>query len=90
MPQKQTLMENPIKILVLNNEVEATLFDQILQDRNIPFLIRSFHDSAYDGLWQNQAGWGHLMAPPEYKEEILRLYSEMLNASFDESQDGEQ
>ena len=83
-------MDKPVKILVLNNEIEATLFEQILKDRNIPFLIRTFHDSAYDGIWQNQAGWGHVMAPAEYKEEILKLYSEMSNASFEEGGEAEQ
>jgi hypothetical protein len=82
-------MENPEKILVLNNEFEAELIEEILKDRNIPFFIRTFHDSAYDGLWQAQSGWAHLMAPPEFKEEILKIYSEMSNSSFDGSQDSE-
>jgi hypothetical protein len=82
-------MENPEKILVLNNEFEAKLIEEILKDRNIPCFIRTFHDSVYDGLWEAQSGWGHLMAPPEYKDEILKIYSEMANTSFDGSQDSE-
>ena len=66
-----------IKILVLNNEFEAKLLDEILTDKNIPHIIRSYHDSAYDGLWQLQSSWGHLEAPGEYSEEILRTYSQM-------------
>ena len=83
-------MEKPIKILVLNNEFEADLISQILTERNIPFMIRSFHDSAYDGLWQAKAGWGHVMAPSEYKEEILQIYSEMANSKADGAEDTEQ
>jgi hypothetical protein len=82
-------MENPEKILVLNNEFEAELIEEILKDRNIPHFIRTFHDSAYDGLWEAKSGWGHLMAPPEYKDEILKIYSEMSNTSFDGSNDTE-
>jgi len=66
-----------IKILVLNNEFEANLLDEILNDKKIPHLIRSYHDSAYDGLWQMQSSWGHIEAPEEYREEILQTYSEM-------------
>jgi hypothetical protein len=66
-----------IKILVLNNEFESKLLDEILNDKQIPHLIRSYHDSAYDGLWQLQSGWGHIEAPEEYREEILKTYSEM-------------
>jgi hypothetical protein len=65
------------KILVLYNEFEAKLLGEILTEKNIPFVIRSYHDSAYDGLWQSQSGWGHLLASAENKEEILKLYSEM-------------
>lgn len=83
-------MEKPVKILVLNNEFEADLIKQILTERNIPFMIRNFHDSAYDGLWQTRSGWAHLMAPPEYKDEILQIYSEMANSKIDATEDSEQ
>jgi hypothetical protein len=66
-----------VKIVEFNNEFEAKLLDEILSEKNIPHLIRSYHDSAYDGLWQMQSNWGHLEAPAEYSEEILRIYSQM-------------
>ena len=68
------------KIVTLNNEVEARLLESILRESNIPCFLKSCHDSMYDGLWQSQMGWGHVEAPSEYKEEILRLYKEMRNA----------
>lgn len=66
------------KILVFDNEFEAKLLEEILQEKNIPHIIRSYHDSAYDGLWQTQSCWGHLEAPEIYKEEILEIYSKMV------------
>jgi len=70
-------MSNPVKILTLKNEMEAMLLDEILTDKGIPHLLRSYHDSAYDGLWQTESAWGHLEAPEEYSEEILQIYNEM-------------
>jgi hypothetical protein len=70
-------MNKAVKILSFNNEFEATLLSEILTNKVIPHLIRSYHDSAYDGLWQNQSGWGHLEAPEEYREEILQVFNEM-------------
>ena len=70
-------MEKLEKILVLNNEFEAKLLEEILQEKNIPHITRSYHDSAYDGLWQTQSCWGHLEAPVIYKEEILEIYNNM-------------
>ncbi len=74
-------MSKPVKILMLQNEIEAMLLDEILTDKKIPHLIRSYHDSAYDGLWQMQSGWGHLEAPDEFREEILKTYNDMSQTS---------
>lgn len=70
-------MSKTIKILVLENEIEANLLDGLLKEREIPHVIRSYHDSAYDGLWQYHSGWGQLDAPEEYRDEILMIYSGM-------------
>ena len=70
-------MNKPVRILMFKNEIEAMLLDEILAEKNIPHLIRSYHDSAYDGLWQTQNGWGHIEAPEEYAGEILSIYNQM-------------
>ena len=67
-------MSETEKIVTLDNLIQAKLLEEILTEKNIPFIIRSYHDSAYDGLWQMQSGWGHLEAPPEYKKEILKVF----------------
>lgn len=72
-------MSGTVKILSFNNEIEAMLLDEILTDMQIPHIIRTYHDSAYDGLWQTQSAWGHVEAPEEYRNEIVRTYSEMTN-----------
>lgn len=70
-------MSNPVKILMFKNEIEAMLLDEILTDKQIPHMVRSYHDSAYNGLWQSQSGWGHLEAPEEYADEIRNTYDQM-------------
>ena len=47
-------MSRPVKILLFHNEIEAMQLDEILTEKQIPHIIRSYHDSAYDGLWQTQ------------------------------------
>ncbi len=70
-----------VKVLLLNNEFEAKLLDEILIEKNIPHLIRSYHDSVYNGLWQMQSSWGHIEAPEEYREEILETFAQMSSES---------
>lgn len=74
-------MSDIVKILVFRNEIEAMFLDEILTERQIPHLIRSYHDSAYDGLWQLQSGWGHIEAPEEYRDEILGIFDQMSQKS---------
>jgi hypothetical protein len=70
-------MEEFEKILVLENEIEARLLDSVLNERNIPHRIRSYYDSAYDGIFQAQKGWGVVLAPPQYQEEIESVYRDL-------------
>ena len=70
-------MEEFKKILILENEIEARLLDSVLNERDIPHRIKSYHDSAYDGIYQAQKGWGVVEAPPGYKEEIISIYRDL-------------
>ncbi len=63
--------------LVLKNEIEAKLIESILNERNIPHLIISLHDRAYDGLYQFQKGWGYLRVSELYKDEVQMIYQEL-------------
>jgi hypothetical protein len=66
-----------IKITILENGIEAQLIGSILDQREIPHRIRSYHDTAYDGLFQVQKGWGKLYAPQGFKKEILQVIEEV-------------
>ena len=70
-------MDTYIKITGLENIVEAQLMESILKEKGIPHRIRSFHDTAYDGLFQFQKGWGEIYAPPELKQEILDIIADV-------------
>jgi hypothetical protein len=62
-----------VKIASLESLVEAQVLESILTDQHIPYRIRSFHDTAYDGLFQLQKGWGDLYAPASYEAEIIEI-----------------
>ena len=70
-------MARNVKIVVLKNEIEANIISPILKDENIPHVIRSYYDSAYDGIFQLQKGWGHIEAPEEHKSRILEIYRDI-------------
>jgi len=48
-----------------------------LSSRGIPHIMQSYHDSALDGLFQGQRGWGHIEAPQSYRDEILAVIEDL-------------
>ena len=71
------LMDKLEKIAVLDNEVQAELMDSVLSERGIPHIMRSYHDSALDGIYQARGGWGHIEAQESSREEILAVLAEI-------------
>ena len=71
------------KIAVLANEIEAELVESTLKDQEIPHVIKAYHDSALDGVFQTQQGWGHIEAPEEYREQILGIVKDIESETAD-------
>ena len=70
-------MDKLEKIAVLDNEVQAELVDSVLSERGIPHLMRSYYDSALDGIYQTPKGWGHIEAPQSFRSEILAVIEDI-------------
>lgn len=68
------------RIAVLDNPMEADLLSQALEEEEIPFRVRSFHDTAYDGLFQAQRGWGELHGPSSQADFIRSLLTDLRSA----------
>jgi hypothetical protein len=66
-------------VVVLENEVEARLLESVLNERHIPHVIVSYHDSAYDGLYQLQKGWGYVEAPERYESLIKSIHRDLVS-----------
>ena len=74
----QTSVESQfIQVAVLENAIEAQLIGSILGQMSIPHRLRSYYDTAYDGLFQFQKGWGKLYAPQSHKQELLQVIKDV-------------
>jgi hypothetical protein len=69
------------KIAVLDNEIEARLLGSILNEQEIPHMIVSYYDSAFDGVFQVSQGWGHVEAPATRKEEVMLILDDLRSRS---------
>jgi hypothetical protein len=70
-------MEKFVKILSFSNQFEAMLLGELLDEKEIPHIVKSYRDTALSGLWQTQSIWGHIEAPEQFKDEITEIYNNM-------------
>lgn len=65
------------RICTIEHEIEAQLLDSVLTDMGIVHRLRSYHDIAYDGLFQASLGWGEVYAAEGDKETILSVLTDI-------------
>ena len=56
------------RIALIMDDQHAQLVARALEELGVTHVLRSYHDSAYDGLFQSQTAWGHVEAPPADRE----------------------
>jgi len=69
------------KVAVIEDMIEAQVLESMLIEQAVPYRIRSFHDTAYDGLFQLQKGWGEVYAPPSCHNTVADLIGEIRSQS---------
>jgi len=67
-----------VRIHTVENRFEADLLIQSLRQEHIPAMLRRFEETAYDGLFVTQMGWGAILVPGDYEEEAARVISRVL------------
>jgi hypothetical protein len=66
-----------IKLITLDNRFQADLLTDALEKSNIPLLVREYKDTAYDGLFVTQKGWGTVMVDAARLEEAKTIVEEL-------------
>jgi len=80
-------MEHWVKAGVVENRFEGDRISQVLNEGEIPFMIKSFLDTAYNGLYIPQKGWGVVMVPEGFHEEAKKLVKEVKQIFQEEEKD---
>ena len=69
-----------VKIHTVENRFEADLLMQALREEHIPAMLRRFEETAYDGLFVTQMGWGAILVPGDYEAEGRNLIEGVLES----------
>jgi len=76
-----------VKVGTVENRFEGDRISQALEEAGIRFLVKSFLDTAYNGLYIPQKGWGVVMVSEKNREEAERLISEIKKTFVKEEDD---
>jgi len=77
-------MDKVERIADLRNEIEAQLLAGELAELDIPHLMKSYYDGAFDGVYQFSKRWGHIEAPSEFRDKILEILVGIRQGSLNE------
>lgn len=70
-----------IELLKPENEAEALALQSLLRQHGIKSQVISYHDTAYDGLFQSQYGWGVIRVAEKDHAEAARIVREWKESS---------
>jgi hypothetical protein len=72
-----------IKIAILENAIEAQLLSSVLTQYETPHRLRSYHDTAYDGLFRLQRGYGEIYGSHDFRQQVLNALVELRSQVVD-------
>ncbi len=77
--KKQQAEDNEVFIKVKNveNRFEADIIKGALETDGIPVMVRSFHDTSFDGIFESEKGWGVILVPEDQKENAGQIIQQL-------------
>jgi predicted amidophosphoribosyltransferase len=78
-----------VSVMIARNAFEADRLKVALEEEGIPVLIRTFLDTAYDGIYVAQKGWGRVEVPITEKERAERIVEDFVRAFPQEEEETE-
>ena len=91
--QEALSQETFVSVKVAENAFEADRLRAALEQEGIPVLVRTFHDTAYDGIYVAQEGWGNVEVPESVRqraEQIVGDVESLFPEPGEEADEGEE
>lgn len=77
-----------VRVHTLESRFEADLLVDALRQEGVPVLVRCYEETAYDGLFVTQMGWGALLVPAADQEKATDLIQRVLTSVEQEKATG--
>lgn len=76
--------EEFVTVKVAENPFEAERLKNALEQEGIAVLVRTFHDTAYNGIYEAQKGYGNVEVPESERERAEKVVSDLAGAFEEE------
>ena len=76
-----------VLVKVAESAFEADRIRDVLEQEGFTVMVRTFEDTAYDGIYVAQKGWGYVEVPRNEQEGAERIVAE-LDRAFSEEKEG--
>jgi hypothetical protein len=80
-------MSHWVKAGTVENRFEGDRISQALDEAKIPFVMKSFHDTAYNGLYLPHKGWGAVLVPRNIRRAAAEIIAEVKKTFSKEEED---
>jgi len=76
-----------VKAGIVENRFEGDRISQCLQEAEVPFMVKTFQDTAYNGLYILQKGWAMVLVPDTFVGQAERIIAEVRRSFEEERKD---
>jgi hypothetical protein len=87
--REQEAREVFVKVATVDNKFEADVLSNTLKKECIPVMVRSFHDTAYNGIYIPQKGWGVILVPAEDKDKAEEIITSVKSTIAEDPEQSE-
>ena len=70
--------EHLVKIHVLENRFQADQISEALKNAGIPFWVKEYSDTAYNGIYIVRKGWASLWVPTSHEGPAREIVARLL------------
>lgn len=78
-----------IRVATLENRFETDLITGTLEEEGISFVVKTFEDSAYDGLFVTQQGYALLLVDEKDQDRVAAIVDDLRKAAAEEDEKGD-
>lgn len=78
--------EGTCVVQVVDSKFEADIIAKVLEREDVPYVCRRHEETAYDGIFVPQRGWGAILVPISLREKAVEIIERVRKTYSEEMQ----